>query len=100
MCEIVGTGVILEAYQQPNQQGADMETQNAIKKLAKAGFEVKQTGNRYFAQAGRNIISFFEQSGSVICINVRSSNDQDDAQSDYSAGVFCDNLTQAIRLAR
>ena len=27
MCEIVGTGVILEAYQQPNQQGADMEYQ-------------------------------------------------------------------------
>jgi hypothetical protein len=27
MCEIVGSGVILEAYQQPNQQGADMEYQ-------------------------------------------------------------------------
>lgn len=78
----------------------NMQALNAIKKLAKAGFEIKQTGNHYLAQTGRNIISFFEQSGDIICINVRSSNDQDDAQSDYSAGVFCDNLAQAIRLAR
>jgi hypothetical protein len=77
-----------------------MQTTNAIKKLVKAGFDIKQTGNRYMAQAGRNIISFFEQSGNIICINVRSSDDQNDAQSDYSAGVFCDNLSQAIRLAR
>jgi hypothetical protein len=77
-----------------------MQATNAIKKLVKAGFDIKQTGNRYMAQAGRNIISFFEQSGNIICINVRSSDDQNDAQSDYSAGVFCDNLSQAIRLAR
>ena len=76
-----------------------MQATNAIKKLTKAGFQITQKGNRYWAQAGQNIISFFDQAGSVICINVRSINDESDSQSDYSAGVFCDNLSQAIRIA-
>lgn len=76
-----------------------MNATNATKKLVKAGFEVTQTGNRYMAQKASNIISFFVQSDSVICIKIRSQNDCDDSRSDYSAGVFCDNLTQAIKLA-
>jgi hypothetical protein len=76
-----------------------MQTTNAITKLTKAGFQVTNTGNRYQAKANRQVISFVDQQGSIICINVRGQNDQNDAMSDYSAGVFCDNITQAIRLA-
>lgn len=76
-----------------------MQTLNAIKKLTKSGFEVIQNGNRYIAKANRHIVSFADQGGDIICINVRSQNDHDDVLSDYSAGVFCDNLTQAIKLA-
>ncbi len=76
-----------------------MQATNAINKLAKAGFQIAQTGNRYRAQTGRKIISFFEQSGRITCINVRSQDDVNDPCSDYSAGVYCNNLTQAIKLA-
>ena len=76
-----------------------MNATNATKKLVKAGFEVTQNGNRYMAQKASSIISFFVQSDSVICINIRNQNDCDDVCSDYTAGVFCDNLTQAIKLA-
>ena len=76
-----------------------MQATNAIKKLNNAGFSVTQSGNRYSAKAGRNVIEFHQQDGEIICIRVRSANDHDDVMSDYSAGVFCDNLSQAIRLA-
>jgi hypothetical protein len=76
-----------------------MQTTNAITKLTKAGFQVTNTGNRYQAKANRQVISFVDQQGSIICINVRGQDDHDDAMSDYSAGVFCDNLKQAITLA-
>lgn len=76
-----------------------MQTTNAIKKLSKAGFSVAQSGNRYSAKIGCNVIEFHQQDGEIICIRVRSANDHDDVMSDYSAGVFCDNLSQAIRLA-
>ncbi len=76
-----------------------MQATNAVNKLTKAGFAVTQSGNHYSAQAGRNVIEFYQQDGEIICIRVRSANDQDDVMSDYSAGVFCDNLSQAIRLA-
>ncbi len=77
-----------------------MQVTNAVKKLTKAGFAVTQSGNRYSAQAGRNVIEFYEQDGRTICIRLRTENDCDDVMSDYSAGVFCDNLSQAIQIAR
>jgi hypothetical protein len=76
-----------------------MQLSNAIKKLDKANFEITQNGKRYSAKANRHIIDFIEQDGSVLCVKVRSENDMDDSLSDYSAGVWCDNLTQAIKLA-
>lgn len=76
-----------------------MQATNAVKKLNKSGFTVTQSGNRYSAQAGRNVIEFHQQDGEIICIRVRSANDHDDVMSDYSAGTWCDNLSQAIRLA-
>ena len=76
-----------------------MKATNALKKLTKAGFVVTQSGNRYSAQAGRNVIEFHQQDEDIICIRVRSVNDRDDVMSDYSAGTWCDNLSQAIHLA-
>lgn len=76
-----------------------MQITNAIKKLNKAGFAVTQNGRRYSAQSGRNVIEFKEQDSLIICIRVRNANDRDDVQSDYSAGVWCNNLSKAIRLA-
>lgn len=76
-----------------------MQVTNALKKLVKAGFEVTQTSIFYSAKSGRNVIEFHEQDGKAICIRVRSVGDLDDVQSDYSAGVFCDNLSQAIQIA-
>lgn len=76
-----------------------MQVTNALKRLVKAGFAVTQIGNRYGAQSGRNVIEFHEQDGKAICILVRSVRDLDDVQSDYSAGVFCDNLSQALQIA-
>jgi len=76
-----------------------MQTINAIKKLEKSGFQVIQTGNRCIAKGNQHVISFFNESGNIACINVRNQNDRDDLMSDYSAGVFCDNITQAIKLA-
>jgi hypothetical protein len=77
-----------------------MQVTNALKKLTKAGFTVTQNGNRYSAQAGRDVISFREQAGKTICIRVRTENDLDDVMRDYSAGTWCDNLSQAIQIAR
>ncbi len=76
-----------------------MQTTNAITKLTKAGFQVTNSGNRYQAIANCQVISFFDQSGDITCINVRSANDCSDSRQDYSAGVFCNNLSQAIKLA-
>ena len=84
-------GVFLESKQ--------MKTINAIKKLEKSGFQVVQTGNRCTAQGNQHVIGFFNQSGNSTCINVRNQIDRDDSMSDYSAGVFCNNITQAIKLA-
>lgn len=76
-----------------------MRTINAIKKLTKVGFVVKQNGIFWSAEGNRRVISFIEQNDRIACINVRSHNDKDDICRDYTAGVFCDNLSQAIRLA-
>lgn len=76
-----------------------MQVTNALKKLDKAGFAVTQIGNRYSAQSGRNVIEFHEQDEKAICIRVRSVRDHDDVMRDYSAGTWCDNLSQAIHLA-
>ena len=76
-----------------------MQVTNAIKKLSNVGFSVTQSGNCYRANTGSKVIEFHQQNGEIICIRVRSANDHDDVMSDYSAGTWCDNLSQAIRLA-
>ena len=76
-----------------------MQTTNAIKKLEKSGFSIVSNGYRYQAYLGSSVISFYNQDSTIGCINVRDVFDVDDSQSDYSAGVFCDNITQAIKIA-
>lgn len=77
-----------------------MKTVNAIKKLEKAGAEIKVRDNKFYtAFIGNDAIDFIDQDGSAICIRIRSKNDHDDSMTDYSAGVYCDNLTQALRMA-
>ena len=77
-----------------------MKTINAIAKLQNAGFTLTNNGNRYEAVAKNHVISFLNQDDSINCINVRGENEHDDVTTDYSAGVFCDNLKQAIALVR
>jgi hypothetical protein len=79
-----------------------MTVANAVKKLTKSGFEVTGSDMRFSGRNGLRVVEFSRvgrDSDSIGCIKVRSVNDKDDAQSDYSAGVWCDNLSQAIRLA-
>lgn len=78
-----------------------MKLTNAIKKLGKYT-EVRKLEYSYQAIQGNQAIEFFENgtSGEITCIRVRSIHDKDDIMSDYCAGSFCDNLTQAIKIAR
>jgi hypothetical protein len=79
-----------------------MTVANAVKKLAKSGFEVTGSDMRFSGRNGLRVVEFSRvqcDSDSIGCIKVRYANDNDDAQSDYSAGVWCDNISQAIRLA-
>ncbi len=76
-----------------------MQTINAIKKLTKSGLQVVQNGNRYSAKTAKDVISFYDQSGQIILIKVQDQNDHDDSMTDYCAGIWCDNITQAIKLA-
>ncbi len=80
-----------------------MKTENAIKKLKKEGFEVKQSehaSNRYIAEkeGHRSFIEFITQNGSLIIIDLRRKGQDDDPCTDYHAGTFCDNLSQALRI--
>lgn len=80
-----------------------MKLENAIKKLEKVGMKVNYNGEQYFARAenGRREIRFRANRGgstSLTCIQVRGFDQMDDSQSDYFAGTWCDNLSQAIRL--
>ena len=80
-----------------------MKIQNAIKKLEKAGFKIKKPeniSNRYNAYHQNEVIEFHDQDGLVICIKSRRISDVDDPQTDYSAGIFCDNISQAIRMTK
>jgi len=81
-----------------------MAIQNALTKLAKAGFSVQSAGNMFSAaiENGKDVIEFFRNGseGNVTCICVRRKNDVSDAMSDYHAGSFVSNISQAIRLAQ
>ena len=83
-----------------------MNITNARSKLAKAGFAIVsedkgQLNSRLVARKTglRDDILIVAQSGEVIIIRTKPRNEDDDMQSDYSAGSYWDNLTQAIKHA-
>ena len=78
-----------------------MKLANAIKKLEKLG-EVKNRGQEYSVIKDCQEISFMrngriEDDYGITCIRVRMLNDKDDSMTDYCAGSFYNNLTQAIK---
>jgi len=79
-----------------------MKLTNAIKKLKKSGFMIEEKGVFVFSQKNDQEISFFkngrDEDPQITCIRVKRINDVDDSMTDYCAGVFCNNLSQAIRL--
>lgn len=81
-----------------------MTTQNAAKKLTKSGFIVTEINGFFRAsKAGcRDVIEYIRNGGSdsIICINVRHQHDNHNSMIDYCAGVWADNITQAIKLVR
>ena len=81
-----------------------MKLANAIKKLEKAGYKVENTFGNFFKasiEGQRYFIQFLTNGGSddIATISVKPHNDRDDVSSDYSSGVWVDNISQAIRLA-
>ncbi len=85
-----------------------MKISNAIKKLEKVGFKVtndEELRSQLFVARRENsthVVEFMKNGGNsdqVTCIRVKRVNDQDDIMTDYFAGVWCDNITQAIRVA-
>lgn len=76
-----------------------MKTSNAIKKLEKHNFAVSQVGNNVEGRRGARIIEFIDQQDSAICVRARCASDVDDIMSDYFAGVWCDNISQALRIS-
>jgi len=83
-----------------------MKVQNAIKKLEKelgtkvhkqhSGYAIQYKGQEIFFTANFHSAEI-EGEKSIATINVRYLGDKDDPMSDYSAGVFFSNISQAIR---
>lgn len=78
-----------------------MKLQNAINKLTKLGLKVTKDGQFYSARTKRHVIEFrvSRYDDAITLIRVIGFNDKDDFIQDYCAGIWCDNLSQAIKLA-
>jgi hypothetical protein len=84
-----------------------MTIQNAIKKLEKNGFKVEKSEfdkpeqyNRTFYATNPSYKRFIEimtQGDDLSIIDLRTPGHDDDLMTDYHAGTFCKNITQAIR---
>jgi hypothetical protein len=77
-----------------------MTITNAIKKIeAKTQTEVIKIHGVFTAPYNDRVIEFTQngRDDDVATIRVRYPHDNDDSMSDYSAGAFFDNLSQAIR---
>ncbi len=82
-----------------------------ISKIEKASgkkVEVSENG-LYSITHNREVIQFRANGGRnggnpldalAVCIKSRRENDHDDAMTDYSSGVYCSSIKQAITLAR
>lgn len=78
---------------------------NTIKKLEKNGFAITKDANSGIIIANKEGKTHFilirrnggELSDSIATIQVRNPKHDDDITTDYFVGVFCRNITQAIR---
>lgn len=80
-----------------------MKLSNAIKKLERNGFKVEKSEtmpNKYYAtkEGLRDYITLHVQDDRLIIVDSRRKGQEDDPMTDYHAGTFCDNLSQAIRM--
>lgn len=72
--------------------------------------KLKNNGALYWLTLGNKVIEFMRNGRwspeenlnnvDIMCIRVRSRNDEDDVLTDYCAGTWCDNLKQALSLAQ
>ena len=81
-----------------------MTIENAQKKLTKAGFTVSNESGTFAAvhpdHVGK-VIEFHRNGGdAIVCIRSRRIGDVDDPQSDYFAGAWHKNMTQAIKAVK
>lgn len=80
-----------------------MKLSNAIKKLEKVSENgVKQDGQIYSGLINGQVVSFSQngREDSAVCFHVKAVGEKSDSMTDYFPGSFCDNLSQAIRLAQ
>jgi hypothetical protein len=78
-----------------------MTITNAIKKLEKAtGNKVTQKGIIYSVFTGFYVIEFLGQSnGNITCISICRKGLKSCSLIDYFPETYCDNISQALRLA-
>ena len=77
-----------------------MTITKAIAKIEKnLNVKVQNEGQKYFAVYKREVISFYQngRGNEITCINTARVGDVSDSMTDYHAGCFHDNITQAIR---
>ncbi len=102
MCIIKGMNTSKTVETSNAKREIEMKVTNAIKKLEKAGYTVKQNGHQFTAENGSLRVIEFCKNGSdsdlVTCIRIRAKCDRDDVMTDYCAGTWCDNISQAIRI--
>ena len=84
-------------------KGQEMKLTNAIKRLGKLT-KVEKNGQFFYGEINSSLVEFaangkIDEDTNITCIRVRRTNDNNDSMTDYFAGVWCDNLSQAIRLA-
>jgi hypothetical protein len=79
--------------------GNKMNHERLVKAMHKAGLKVNniphsKTG--FYVETAMRIVSWWKQDDSAICVKSRRPNDEDDCQSDYSAGYFCRTIKSAV----
>lgn len=74
-----------------------MTTKALVKAIEKQGIKVvTDDGRQFFATSTKRSLSFFDQAGRAICVNVRRHNDISDSNSDYCAGSFYYTIKGAV----
>ena len=80
-----------------------MTIQAAIKKIEKAlNVKVEQNGDSFRAIFGNQTIQFYKngRTEEITCIRTWRGKDESDAMTDYTHGVFHDNITKAIKFIK